>query len=160
MLSAKRQRYYVYELVDPRDGAVFYVGKGSGKRMKQHVRNARSGRIDNVEKFRRINDICESGLEVVERVASWHETEVEAYAAERAAISSLRDTLTNIVGGTCSNLERVAERARVFLSRLKPLEEWIAAASPCQIAYVTAAAGSPQEWYSKFKDSLEQVAMC
>jgi hypothetical protein len=33
-------KYYVYELVDPRTSRVFYVGKGRGKRMHAHEREA------------------------------------------------------------------------------------------------------------------------
>ncbi len=37
MTTLKHQsRWYVYELVDPRDQAVFYVGKGAGKRVDAH----------------------------------------------------------------------------------------------------------------------------
>jgi hypothetical protein len=32
--------FYVYLLVDPRDGSVFYVGKGTGGRCFAHVREA------------------------------------------------------------------------------------------------------------------------
>ena len=32
--------FYVYALVDPRDDAVFYVGKGTGQRLLSHGREA------------------------------------------------------------------------------------------------------------------------
>jgi hypothetical protein len=40
-------KYYVYELIDPRDKKVFYVGKGQHKRMYAHVQAVRVGRIPN-----------------------------------------------------------------------------------------------------------------
>src|SRR5690348_9647048 len=59
--------FYVYQLIDPRDGAVFYVGKGSGDRMFQHVRDAKRGRVSNEAKTRRILDILEGGVEPISR---------------------------------------------------------------------------------------------
>jgi hypothetical protein len=35
--------FYVYELIDPRDGKVFYVGKGKGERAWQHEIDVRRG---------------------------------------------------------------------------------------------------------------------
>lgn len=29
--------YFVYALVDPRDGSIFYIGKGKGDRPRQHL---------------------------------------------------------------------------------------------------------------------------
>lgn len=41
--------YYVYRLIDPRNGQTFYVGKGKGNRVFQHVLGA-IGYYDGVDK--------------------------------------------------------------------------------------------------------------
>lgn len=33
----KKLGCYVYRLIDPRDGSTFYVGKGTGNRVKMHI---------------------------------------------------------------------------------------------------------------------------
>ena len=76
---AEKIRYYVYALRDPRDGRVFYVGKGRGGRINAHLREAgkdKGGRINSHlreagkdqeserQKLRRINEIESSGHEI------------------------------------------------------------------------------------------------
>lgn len=39
--------FYVYELIDPRDHKVFYVGKGTAKRMYTHMHAVRRNRVPN-----------------------------------------------------------------------------------------------------------------
>jgi hypothetical protein len=91
--------YFVYELVDPRCGSVFYVGKGKGNRPEQHEAEARKGKRG--RKCDRIRAIIEAGktpaVNIVERFAD----ELEAYEAEAAHIAKIGlANLTNIcIGG-------------------------------------------------------------
>ena len=64
--AAIRAGYYVYELTDPRDGSVFYVGKGKGERVYSHVREfkRKSKHQSNPIKVARIADIIKSGGEL------------------------------------------------------------------------------------------------
>lgn len=78
--------YYTYFLIDPRDEAIFYVGKGIGRRLTQHVGAVKAGRVDNPAKCRRIADILAAGECVVETIFSTHE---EAGAASHRAVSAI-----------------------------------------------------------------------
>lgn len=90
--------FYVYTLTDPRDGAVFYVGKGSGRRIEAHEAEARKG--GHSRKCDRIRDIWSSGADVQRNVVSKHEDENEALQAEFDLIEAIGlENLTNVVPG-------------------------------------------------------------
>lgn len=113
--------YYVYELIDPRDDRVFYVGKGKKGRIDQHEAEARKGRQS--RKCDRIREIEAAGLKVKKRKVSSHTDEVEAYDAEIERISFYGlANLTNIAsgGGGKSTGPSIYED-RILISRLSPL---------------------------------------
>jgi hypothetical protein len=93
---AKRLGYYVYLYVDPRDGKVFYIGKGKGERCLDHLFED-----DDHPKVKRIREIFADGLEPrIEMLAHGLRTEQEAYNIEAAAIGLLGlENLTNRVVG-------------------------------------------------------------
>jgi hypothetical protein len=150
--------FYVYHLIDPRDGSVFYVGKGQGRRSSQHARDAKAGRIGNVEKHARITAIHAAGLEVKEHITSRHETERQAYAAERAEIERLRAGLTNVVSGTVSDIDRAKAVAAYWLGRLKTFEHWMDTIRPDQLAAVEKHFGGPRVWDDHYRASLVETA--
>lgn len=80
-----RAKFYVYELIDPRAGTVFYVGKGTGDRITQHEREARNAEAYATRKVARIRAIWAAGLAIERRhVASfWSESDAYAFEAER-----------------------------------------------------------------------------
>jgi len=88
--------YYVYLYIDPRDGKVFYIGKGKGERCLDHLIED-----DDHPKVKRIREIFDAGLEPrIEMLAHGLRTEQEAYNIEAAAIGLLGlENLTNRVMG-------------------------------------------------------------
>lgn len=139
--------YYVYELIDPRDLTVFYIGKGKGGRVKQHAKFARIGVIDNVPKHKRIADIHAAGMAVIERIAISGLTEDAAYKIERGMIQACKSTLTNIKGGTVSNTEAAVERAKYILQHIMSFDRWIETASDRQKHAAENEAGSLRAFY-------------
>lgn len=97
--------YYVYRLIDPRNGQTFYVGKGKGNRIFQHVKCAIDF-YDGVEetsdldpnKLRIIRDILNDGLEVIHVIQRWNLTEKEAFEVEAALIDAYQG-LSNLQSG-------------------------------------------------------------
>jgi hypothetical protein len=113
---AEKLGYYVYLYVDPRDGKVFYIGKGKGERCLDHLFED-----DDHPKVKRIREIFAAGLEPhIEMLAHGLRTEQEAYNIEAAAIGLLGlENLTNRVVGKDS--------LRFGRKRLSELEGYYAA---------------------------------
>ena len=109
---AQQLGWYVYRLIDPRTGHTFYVGKGQGDRVFQHVNGAlREDDIDQNEagimslKRTTIQDIRNAGLEVIHLIHRHGlKTEESAYEVEAALIDAYPG-LTNIAGGHHSSIQ-------------------------------------------------------
>ncbi|WP_205928512.1 LEM-3-like GIY-YIG domain-containing protein [Rhizobium leguminosarum] len=97
---------YVYRLIDPRNGATFYVGKGRNNRVFDHA----GGVIDLADddsqtlgsKLDRIRAIKNAGLEVL-HVIHRHEIPDAAVFEVEAALIDAYPGLTNIQGGHASS---------------------------------------------------------
>ncbi|WP_438356741.1 T3SS (YopN, CesT) and YbjN peptide-binding chaperone 1 [Dietzia cinnamea] len=119
-------KQYVYMLIDPRDNAAFYIGKGTGDRVYHHVWTALgdahstgeghelltdSEHGDNhavrTAKDERIRQIAAAGLTVEHHIVRVCDSPEEAFAVEQALISGFRigaiqseyGELTNIASG-------------------------------------------------------------
>jgi len=99
---------YVYALRDPRDGEVFYVGKGKGERILQHVTESGKNPLSEKAKLKRIKDIEANGLKVEHLFLRTGMDDDLAFAIEQAVIDAFlanRATsngvsrLTNLVAG-------------------------------------------------------------
>lgn len=76
-------RYYVYLYTDPRNGNPLYVGKGQGKRYKEHLIKSHNRLLNN-----KIKAIRSSGLEPTVEVIFRTDDEMLAYDTEEFLISS------------------------------------------------------------------------
>ncbi len=104
-------KYYVYRLVDPRNGQTFYVGKGKNNRVFAHAECALD-KYNNVDyspdqdddenlKYKTIREIKDSGLEVIYIIQKHGLDERDALVIESALIDaySVERKLTNKIRG-------------------------------------------------------------
>lgn len=91
--------YYVYRLIDPRNGQTFYVGKGKGNRVFEHIKCAlkENASKENL-KYKIIKEIKAAGLDVLHVIHRHGLTEKEAFLVE-SAVMDCYDGLSNIQGG-------------------------------------------------------------
>ena len=88
-------QFYVYELIDPRDHKVFYVGKGTGDRAYQHQKFQDGNK--NPHKDRKIKKIIAIGKEIIVNIVKENLNEDQAYRLESKIIKKIGiDNLTNI----------------------------------------------------------------
>lgn len=98
---SERLKYYVYRLVDPRNGHTFYVGKGKDDRVFHHVTGAlkaRDKRKRESLKLEYIQDIHLAGLEPIHVIHRHNMDEKTAIQVEAAVMDAFM-TLTNIAAG-------------------------------------------------------------
>lgn len=92
--------YHVYLLIDPRNDKVFYVGKGKGNRINQHLLGALDKKNKEKDTNKRIREIQNENLKVKTTILRYGLSEKEALEVESAIIDLLgKENLTNIVKG-------------------------------------------------------------
>lgn len=88
-------RSYVYLLKDPRNGQIFYIGKGTGNRIFTHINEAIHNPME-TDKLKRIRRIRKSGREVQYEILRHGLEEEEALEVEAAIIDYISPSkLTN-----------------------------------------------------------------
>jgi hypothetical protein len=96
-------QYYVYFLLDPRGDNVFYIGKGVGNRVFNHMEGAIEDGIES-EKLDTIRDIINSSCKVKHYILRHGLTEKGAFEVEAALIDFVGvNNLSNLQGGHYSS---------------------------------------------------------
>ncbi|MGE3643301.1 MAG: hypothetical protein AB7F96_05560 [Beijerinckiaceae bacterium] len=114
--------FYVYRLIDP-EGKTFYVGKGKGNRLFDHIRMKvdESAYPDGMPlKFSKIREIKDSGKQIGHVIHRFGLTKAEALEVEAALIDAYED-LTNLQRGhhTKEKGIRTAEEIEQYFAREK-----------------------------------------
>lgn len=117
----EKYRWYVYELVDPRDQRIFYVGKGKENRIDSHEIEAAKGRIS--RKCIKIREIQQSGLQIIKRKIALFWDEDAAYECEEELIECYGlENLTNVLpGGRLSYIK--ARKKKKEKAKVKKISE-------------------------------------
>ena len=158
----KPPRFYVYQLINPITGSVFYVGKGQGFRAWAHEKAVRAGKKSNKSKSEIIAQIIEAGLSVGVQIVSRHSCELEAYQAESALIAAIGlDNLTNCNSGghgsfsdrtqssRLSELSVGADAIKLLIS-IGSAKDWISARKYSLEAGLL--------WYNRITEALKKIA--
>lgn len=121
--AISKLKYYVYRLVDPRDGLTFYVGKGKGNRVFAHARwvlenydgeNYLEQEEDKSSlKYNTIKDIQDTGLQVIHIIHRYGMDEAQAFEVEQALIDVYSlENLSNKISG--HDADRGAQNALIL----------------------------------------------
>ena len=112
-------KWYVYKLMDPRNGETFYIGKGTGKRIEHHEAEAARGVCSH--KCNKINVIRNSGLAVIKQKIALFWCEQSAYDLETDLIDSIGlDNLTNVMRGGAGGFEKRVKEYRARNAKSAP----------------------------------------
>ena len=93
-------RYYVYRLIDPRNGETFYVGKGQGQRIFHHVSGALHNTPQDVAdpKLERIREIRALGMNVAHIIHRHGMNDAAAKEVEAALIDAYPGLVNRVAG--------------------------------------------------------------
>jgi hypothetical protein len=118
---SKQLDFYVYRLIDPRNGETFYVGKGKGNRVFEHARaELRADADELTDKLKRIREIRKDRFEVAHVIHRHGLTEEQALEVEAALIDAYPE-VTNEIGGKGSD-DRGSMHARQIIERYEAKE--------------------------------------
>lgn len=122
---------YVYLLLCPELQSIIYVGKGRGRRMLHHVRDAKAGRISGTKKHKAIVAFIEAGLEPVAVVIASGLEDDKALELEKQVMLRIgRDRLSNTAPGQGSGWLRALAQLDDLERRIMPYDQWVERRKP------------------------------
>jgi len=103
-IGKKENRFYVYNLIDPVNNIVFYIGKGCKYRYYEHIRKVKKNEIpnNNLHLFNKIKKIINLGHDVKVLFIKKNITEKEAFELEINEIKKAKKNnikLCNLTNG-------------------------------------------------------------
>lgn len=93
-MTKKREDFYVYVYIDPRNNEEFYYGKGRGSRKNAHHLDKSDS-----EKAQRIRDILREDMRPIIKIIARNLSEHDALLIESTLIWKLGRSITNIASG-------------------------------------------------------------
>jgi len=106
--------YYVYRLIDPRNGQTFYVGKGKDNRVFAHIKGKLDAEDDAMtDKLLRIRQIHADGFEVSHVIHRHGLSEETAFEVEAALIDAYPEA-ENLINGQGSDERGVMHSKQVI----------------------------------------------
>lgn len=135
-LVSRKLSYYVYLLIDPRDNKVFYIGKGKGNRVFDHLKGVINADNDGNmldTKADLITEIRQAGKEVIHVIARWGLTKEKALEYESLLIDFIKsplltidNKLTNKINGhgsykfqTIEQINRILSSGDIDLNKIR-----------------------------------------
>ncbi len=117
--------YYVYALIDPTNGRLFYIGKGKGKRALVHWSQMFSDKCRSTAKSERLIAIKRAGLKVRVDILADGLTNDSAYLVEQSFIRLIGFTyLTNVLPGSMTENMRLLREARHMMKNAVSFMIW------------------------------------
>jgi uncharacterized protein len=124
--TIEKLNYYVYGLINPLDGKLFYVGKGTGNRVFMHLKDAIKEDSSNL-KLDIIRSILFKGLEIKHLILRHGLSEKEAFEVESTLIDFgdyFKYNFSNILAGTNSDKRGIMTSDEIIRKyNSKPLKE-------------------------------------
>ena len=124
--TEEKLKYYVYGLINPLDGKLFYVGKGTGNRVFMHLKDAIKEDSSNL-KLDIIRSVISEGREIKHLILRHGLSEKEAFEVESTLIDFgdyFKYNFSNIVAGTNSDKRGIMTSNEIIRKyNSKPLKE-------------------------------------
>lgn len=118
---------YVYFLLCPDKQKILYVGKGTRRRMFNHMRDARNGRVSGLKKHKVLCALLEIGCEPCPVVIATCHDDRAALRLERSFIFRIGvERLANDMSGQRHMDDIILAEIEHSLSRVMPFDQWVA----------------------------------